>query len=428
MDETKALEILDRTLRMADAEAVVVAIDGETQACTRFADNVITQNTRGSDITLRITCAYGQQHATATTNTISEESLKVAVERAQTAARLCPSDPEYMPPLEAAEINRYPTVDGYFEQTAASEAESRAKTIRDAVKPIKSKGFRLSGAFTCGDYFSAVGNSAGLKAFHRFTSADIHTTVLGGSGSGWAQSSSNNVADLSVQETSARAFAIARDAQSPTDIDPGRYVVILSPAAVHDFVFYMICDAKATDEGRTFLRGKLGKEICGDNITIRSDPGDPRCPGPPFQEDGLVSPTLSWIEKGVLKNLSTSRFWAKKTGRSASGRPSNILMDGGSSTIDEMVSSTDRGILVIRFWYIRFVDPMESLLTGMTRDGLFLIENGKVTHPIKQLRFNESVEQVLNRVEMVGQPERMGQCLVPALKVRDFNFTSITAF
>jgi predicted Zn-dependent protease len=257
---------------------------------------------------------------------------------------------------------------------------------------------------------------------------DIHTTVLGDNGSGWAQSSSNDVGDINVQETSARAFAIAQDAQSPADIDPGKYVVILRPAALQELLFYMICDAKATDEGRTFLRGKLGRKVCGGNVTIRSDPGDPRCPGPPFQDEGLALPKLSWIEKGVLTNLATSRFWAKKTGREPTGYPSNIIMDGGGWTVEEMVSSTERGILVTRFWYIRYVDPMESLVTGMTRDGLFLVEDGRVVRPIKQLRFNQNVVELLNRVEMLGQPERVGQCLVPAIKARDFNFTSTTAF
>lgn len=223
-------------------------------------------------------------------------------------------------------------------------------------------------------------------------------------------------------------------AQNGTDFEPGRYTVIMRPAAVAEllsFMFFDGFDAKASDEGRTFLRGKLCTKICGQNITLRSDASDPRCPGMPFQPDGLASPTITWIDKGVVTNLFYSRYWAKKQGKEASGVPSNFIMDGGDATVDEMIALTKMGLLITRFWYIRFVDSMVPLVTGMTRDGLFLIENGEVTRPIKYLRFNENPVDVLNRVEAMSAPERTGEymgMLVPALKVREFNFTSTTKF
>ena len=429
MDGKTALEILDRIIAMSDADAVEASIQGGTQFSTRFADNVITQNVSNDDVLLRVSCAYGGKHARATTNSLADDSLTAVVKRAESAARVSPPDPEYMPPLGPDESDRYLKVDGYYDSTAGVDPESTARAIRKAVDPAAQSGYRLSGAFACQEGLDAFANSAGLRACHRWTNAHVHSTVLGVDGSGWAQSTSNNVDDIDVPETSARALSIAQRAQSPADIAPGKYTVILSPAAVAELMCYMICDAKATDEGRTFLRGKLGTKVCGDNVTIRSDPGDPECPGFPFRDDGFASPKLPWIQKGVLTNLATTRFWAKKTGRQPTDFPSNIIMDGGNESIEEMVDSTERGILVTRFWYIRYVDPMESLITGMTRDGLFLITDGRIDKSVKNLRFNESVLGVLNRVESLGRQERMEWWfLVPALKVRDFNFTSTTKF
>jgi predicted Zn-dependent protease len=190
----------------------------------------------------------------------------------------------------------------------------------------------------------------------------------------------------------------------------------------------MVCDAKATDEGRTFLRGKFGQKVCSERISLRSEPLDPRCPGSPFVGDGLAAEPICWVRQGVLENLCRSRYWAQKTGLPPSRGPTNLILDGGEASLQDLIASTDRGILVTRFWYIRVVDPMTSLLTGMTRDGLFLIENGRVTRPLKQLRFNEKVLTALSNVEAFGRPERIEGCLVPTLKVREFTFSSATRF
>ena len=192
--------------------------------------------------------------------------------------------------------------------------------------------------------------------------------------------------------------------------------------------WYMVCDAKATDEGRTFLRGKLGQTVCSERIALRSDPLDPRCPGSPFVGDGLAAEPVYWVRHGVLENLCRSRYWAQKTGLPPSRGPTNLILDGGDASLQELVAGTDHGILVTRFWYIRVVDPMTSLLTGMTRDGLFLIEGGRVTRSLKQLRFNEKVLTALSNVEALGRPERLEGCLVPTLKIRDFTFSSTTRF
>lgn len=434
MNEPEAIKILEKTLGFADAEAVVATIGGGSQASTRFADNAITQNVQRNNVSLRVSCAYGESHGSAATNDLSDESLRNLVKKAQEIARISPPDPEYMPPVEAAELDKYPEITSYFEETLGYDPLAKARDLSVAAETVKSKDLRLSGAYSSGYGFTALANSAGLRAYHRSTDAEIHATVLTPTGSGWAEKISNNVNDVNVQDVVGEALKIAEDSQNPADSEAGKLTAILHPAAVAEMLMFMFWggfDAKATDEGRTFMRDKLGTKICGENITIRSDPSDSRCPGHPFQSDGLVSPTLNWIKDGTVENLAYSRFWAKKQDKKPTGMPSNIIMEGGDTSVEDMISSTEKGVLVTRFWYIRFVDPMVPLVTGMTRDGLFLIENGKITKPVKHMRFNEKLVDLLNRVEAMSEPKRTGEylgMLVPTVKVSDFNFTSTTKF
>lgn len=434
MNKPEALKILEKVLGFADADAVVATIGGGSDASTRFADNAITQNVQRNNISLRVSCSYGESHGSAVTNDLGDESLKALVARAQAIAKVSPPDPEYMPPLEPDETEKYPEVEGWFEKTLGYDPVAKARDISAAAETVKAEKLRLSGAYGSGYGFQALANSAGLRAYHRSTDAEIHSTVLTPTGSGWAEKVSNNTADINVGEVVGRALQIAKESQDPQDLETGKYTVIMRPPAVAELLMFMFWggfDAKASDEGRTFLRGKLGTKICGENISLRSDPTEARCPGRPFQGDGLVSPSLHWINGGTLENLSYSRFWAKKQGKKPTGMPSNIIMDGGDASVEDMISSTEKGLLITRFWYIRFVDPMVPLVTGMTRDGLFLIENGKVSKPVKQMRFNVKLLDVLSNVEQMSQPERTGEyisMLIPALKVRDFNFTSTTGF
>ena len=434
MNESQALALLDKALKTAKADDVVVNLDGGTLASTRLADNVITQSIETSRATLMATCAYGRSHGTATTEDLSDKAISAAVKAAQTIAKSMPPDPEYMPPVEAAETARYTKADGYFEPTVRFAPDARATQLVAAAKAVAKKGYRLSGAYASGDRFTAVANSAGLKAYHRSTHAALHLTALGKNGSGWAEKMSGNTDDIDVAAVAKEALRIAKLAQDPADPEAGRYALIMPPAAVAEMVAFFLWegfDAKAADENRNFLRGKQGAKICPETITIRSNPAEPDCLGRPFQDDGLVAPTIKWIDKGVLKSLMYSRYWAKKQGKEATGWPPNVIMDGDTTSLDDMIASTERGLLVTHFWYIRTVDPMKPLLTGMTRDGLFRIENGRIAGALKQMRFNENPLDMLSRVEAMGPPQRTGEympMLMPALKVRDFNFTSTTRF
>jgi predicted Zn-dependent protease len=432
--KTDSLELLEKVLKVASADSVTASLSGDDSLSTRVADNIITQNVRSSSVTLHVECAYGQSHGAASTDDLSDDSLRQAVQRAQEIAKVSPPDPEFMPPVEASEAAKYPNVKGFFDSTAGATPQQKGQQIAKAAQKVQARGMRFSGGYPSNATFRALANSAGLRGHTTRTQTDIHATVLGANGSGWHEILSSDIAEIDVDGAVSKALDIAERAQEPHPLEAGKYDVILSPAAIGELLLYTLfvgLDAKATDEGRTYLRGKLGTKICGENINIRSDPTNRRCPGSPFQGDGLVSPALPWIEKGVAKNLCYSRFWAKKQGKPATGWPSNVLMDGGNATLDQMIASIQRGLLVTRFWYIRYVDPMVPLFTGMTRDGLFLIEGGKITRPVQNMRFNENSIDVLNRVEMLGPCARTGeymQMLMPLMKVRDFNFTSTTKF
>ncbi|MCY3023592.1 MAG: TldD/PmbA family protein [Planctomycetota bacterium] len=391
MNQSEALETLEKVLRHASADTVVATLSGEASSATRMADNVITQNVRCSSVHLYVECAYGLSHGGASTDDLSADALLATVQRAQAIAKVSPPDPEYMPPVEAPESRKYLQVRGYADATAGFSPQDKAGQLAAAARQVQAAGMRLSGGYPSGAYFQALANSAGLRAYHAWTEANIHATVLAPAGSGWAETVCHDTAGINVEQT---------------------------------------VEAKATDEERTYLRGKLGTKVFGDRITIRSDPAASRCPGTPFQGDGLASLALPWVENGVVRNLCYSRYWAKKQGKQPTGWPSNLLMEGGDATVEQMIATMKRGLLITRFWYIRHVDPMIPLLTGMTRDGLFLVENGKVTRPVQHMRFNENMVDMFNRVEMLGQVVRTSEypLLAPALKVKAFNFTSTTKF
>jgi len=260
-----------------------------------------------------------------------------------------------------------------------------------------------------------------------------------GTGSGWAAADHPDWGQIDFAAVSRRAIDKARLSRNPVPIEPGKYTVILEPQAVGDLVqlvaFY--ADARSSDEGRSpFSKqgggNKIGEKIADPRVTLFSDPRDPQLLAQPFDGNGMPISRQVWIENGVLKQLYYSRFWAKKQGKTATGFPTSIKLAGGTLSVDDMIRSTERGVLVTRLWYLREVDPRTILYTGLTRDGTFLIENGKISKAIRNMRFNESPLFMLNNLEALGRPERLagteagGSVVMPALKVRDFTFTSLS--
>jgi predicted Zn-dependent protease len=328
------------------------------------------------------------------------------------------------------------------EETVKLDASSCARAAQTSLGPARAKGnLQAAGFLQVDANINSMGNSAGLFHYHRGTKSNYTLTVrtADGTGSGWSGAEEPKFASIDFAKISAQAIEKAELSRNPVAIEPGRYTVILEPQAVGDLVslvaFY--ADARSADEGRSpFVKegggNKIGEKIVDQRITVYSDPYDPKILADPFDGEGFPLTRRNWIDQGVLKEMQYGRFWAKKQGKQPTGGANNIVLSGGSTTRDQMIAGTARGILVSRLWYLREVDPRTLMYTGLTRDGTFLIENGKITKAIKNMRFNESPLFMLNNLEALGAQERVAgveagiPCVMPLLKARDFNFTSLS--
>ena len=441
LSREEAQALVQRVVAMSKAEGIDVQIGGNYTTNVRFADNQMSTAGAVSDFSVAVQSWFGKKHAVVQTNEITEAALRAAVDKSERLAKLAPDDPEAMPMLGQ---QAHKQVDAYFPSVASMSAEERARVALTALEPARgASDLRAAGFLINTAGATALGNSKGLFAYHRSTNANFTLTVrtTDGTGSGWAGAEHNDAGKVDFAAVSRRAIEKARLSRSPAAVEPGRYTVIFEPQAVGDLcqliAFY--ADARATDEGRSpFVKqggtggNKIGEKIMDERISIYADPFDPQVLAQPFDGDGLPLGRQVFIENGVLKTLYYSRFWAQKKGVQPTGAPTSFLMSGGSASVDDMIKSTERGILVTRLWYLREVDPRTILYTGLTRDGTFLIENGKVSKAVKNFRFNDSPLFMLNNLEAIGRPVRLagteagGAVVVPPLKVRDFNFTSLS--
>ncbi|MBT3271135.1 TldD/PmbA family protein [Candidatus Poribacteria bacterium] len=426
--QSQTRELMERALAHATADHVTVSVDESEELATRIANSAITQNVERRDRSITVSAAFGNKVGHASDNDLSDGGVRAVVHRAEEVARSVSPDPEYVPPPEPA--GAYPHVDGCAEATRAFTPDEAASAIVDAVREADKAGVTIAGRYRTSWSSDAILNNRGLYHAEESTWAQYTNTAMTDDSSGWATSAARSVADVDVGATVRSAIHKAKTGTAPRDVDPGAYTVILEPNATYDLLstFYGVLDAKAAHEGRSCLSGKEGATVAGENITIASVPTHPDVGLSATMEAGLPAPEVKWIDGGTLANLRYSRYWAGEKGHAVT-QPVNFVMDGGTGSAADLVASTERGILVTRFWYIRFVDPMTFLLTGMTRDGLFWIEDGEVRHGITNLRFNESPLRVLGNVEAMSAPARVGSpATVPALKVRDFRFTSGTSF
>ena len=426
---------------VSSADAARVNIGSGSRGNTRFAVNQASTGGDNYDTTVTVTAYAGRRSATSTTNQLDDPSLRQAVQTAERLARLAPEDPEFLPELDA---QRYEEGRNWSEATAALDPQGRAEAVRAIAAPARQGGLLSTGYLDTRVGANAVANTKGLVAYARATAAALTTTVrtADGTGSGWAGSAHHDWSRIDAASLGARAAEKARASRNPAAVEPGRYTVVFEPTAVGNLVQFIAnaLAARAADEGRSFFAkpgggNKLGMKVVDERITLLSDPFDADVAGAPFTGEGLPTRRSVWIENGVVKNLNYDRYWAQKQGVSPTASGGSLRMSGGSSSIDEMISSTPRGLLVTRFWYLRPVDQRTILYTGLTRDGTFLIERGKITRAVKNLRFNDSPVFMLNNVEALGTPVRVsasedggpGQAvMVPPMKVRDFNFTSLS--
>ena len=440
MTRERAQEIVQKIVKLSKADEVQVNLGSSYQSDLRFAANQMSTSGGVLSGGLAVNSTIGKKHAVATTNDLSDESLKSVVEKSEALARLSPDDPENMPALPA---QTYLPVNGWFDSTANLTAEARARAALTALGPARKAGdLKAAGFIIVNASSNALGNNKGLFAYNRSTYSNYTLTVRtdDGTGSGWVGAEHPDWNQLNFPQLAQRAIEKARLSQNPVAIEPGRYTVILEPQAVGDLVQLIVGSLAActADEGRSAFTkqggggNKIGEKIVDPRVTIFSDPEDPQLLAQPFDGQGLPLARQVWVENGVLKQLFYSRFWAQKQGKPVTGGLSSIKMVGGTTSVEDMIKSTARGILVTRLWYLRQVDPRTILYTGLTRDGTFLIENGKISKSIKNFRFNESPLFLLNNIEAIGPSVRIGgsegggPIVMPAIKARDFNFTSLS--
>ena len=437
LSREQAQAIVDRALKLSKADAVRVSVNSSRETNLRFADNQMSTSGVTTNSTIRIQSVFGKRKASVVTNDRSDEGLRRAVAQSEALARLAPEDPEYLGELPP---QTYTPVNAWFDRTAELSAEDRAKAAMTALAPARTaKDLTVAGFIICNASASAIGNSAGLFAYHRGTSANYTLTArtTDGTGSGWVGSESNDWTAIDFQSVATRAIDKARRSRNPVGIEPGRYTVIFEPEATANLVSLMggAFQARSADEGRSaFSKAgggtRLGEKIVDERVTLITDPGDPLILGSPFDGEGMPTAKQAWVQNGMLNQLAYNRFWANKQGKAATVGAQSLRMASGSDTIESMIASTTRGVLVTRLWYLRPLDARTLMYTGLTRDGTFLIENGKIARSIKNFRFNDSPLFMLNNLEGVGAAVRTAGgeggpgVAMPPIKVRDFNFSS----
>ena len=429
-----------RALGVAEVEAIVA---GGEHALTRFANNAIHQNVAARDTNLSVRPVIDGRTARATTNRLDPDGIRSVVAEAVAITRLTAPDPDLQPLAGPAE---YQAAERWFEATAQVTPRERALAVAEAIRVVEGAGQTAAGIYSTGDSFFAALNSRGLSAWHRETMARFSITAMASGSSGWAKAGACYHGDLDPVQSAAAASNKAAASHSPRELPPGRYTVILEPAAVLDLAGQMFGDFSATAvrDGRSFLNDRIGRKVFGGNIDIYDDAYHPLQSGAPFDGEGVPRQPLTLVEGGVVKEIAYSRQAAARAGVAPTGHgfplpnelgeaPLNIVIAGGDSSVEEMVASTERGILVTRLWYIREVDPYQKVFTGMTRDGTSLVEAGRIAAGLRNFRFNQSLMEMLSNVEALSQPVRASgeespDMVVPAMKIRDFHFTEVTRF
>jgi predicted Zn-dependent protease len=471
LTQDQAASIFDRIRKLSTADEVEVLFSGGQFALTRFANNVIHQNVAEENHTVSVRTVFNGRTARASTNRFDDESLRRVVESSEKLAKVQHPDPDLLPMPDAKEAEAgAETLTGerpdstqtlpsrHFPATAAITPELRADGVKKIVGVAERLKLTTAGVFSSSEYTEGIFNSRGVQKWHAQTGSEISITMLGADSSGWQKATSPDLGKLDPALLAETAAKKAFESASPREIPAGKHTVILEPAAVLDIVGFMFWDyaGMALLDQRSFLSGRIGTKLFGDNITIWDDVAHPLQSGSPFDGEGMVRRSLPLVENGIIKRVVYARGTAERMKRSelkdqagpieATGHgfalpnemgemPQNIVFapPQNPKTVEQMIAETERGILVTRLWYIREVEPFEKILTGMTRDGTFYVENGKVQHGVRNFRFNESLIHMLSHVEAMSEPVRASgeesfDMVVPAMKVKDFNFTEVTKF
>jgi predicted Zn-dependent protease len=447
LGETRIKKITNAILARSSADQTEVVILAGADALTRFANSTIHQNVAVTDTEVRIRVVLGSRVGVATTNNLDEEALVQTLENAMAIARLLPENPDFK---SLPGPQTLPKATAFSEATAGCTPEDRAKRVGIICMKARSDGIIASGALSTSTLEIGVENSLGTYAYFPTTYADVNTVVMSDTSAGYASALALDINDLDFEAIGSEAVQKCLRSKDPRPLDPGTYTVILEPYAVQDFIqmmSYTGFSALAMQEGRSFMVGKIDQQIVDPRISVWDDGQDPAGIPIPFDFEGVPKHRVDLIEKGIARGVVYDSYHAgKEDGKTSTGHalpapntfgplPINLFFSPGSSTLEDMIQSTKRGVYVTRFHYTRPVEPTKVVITGMTRDGTFLIENGEITCPVKNLRFTQSYLESLNTVEMIGKDSRLLTGLasiardsVPMLKLGAFTFTGATEF
>jgi predicted Zn-dependent protease len=434
--EAQARGVLSKVVALSKADECTARLTGSARGNIRFALNRVTTSGAVHDVDLVVQSAFGKRVGTATINQFDDASLDRVVRRAEELARLAPENDEFMPALDK---QAYATTPTYDASIAGITPEYRARVAKASIDPCRAGKLVAAGFLTDEVVVSAFANSKGNAGYQKATALDYTCTVRSedGSGSGWVGANVGAAAKLDADAEIRVAIAKAKGSAGARPLEPGKYPVILEPAAAAGLISFMAFgfDARQADEGRSFLSRKgggnrLGEKVFDQRVSLYADPANADVPVLPWDDEGLPRQRVSYVDEGKVAALQYSRYWAQQKQAKAVASPGNLIMPGGQKSIAELIKSARKAVLVTRTWYIRMVDPQTFLLTGLTRDGTFFVENGEIAYPVKNLRFNESPVIMLTHVEELGKPVRVAddespfRMMIPPMLLGEFTFTS----
>ena len=433
---SEAVEIIDSVIANSQADDVFVTLNASESALSRFSENQMSQNLSKNRFSLSITSYYGQRSATSSNTEIDPEAIKATLRQSESLALLAPNDPEWVPLLQPQEYE--PRLAAFDSATADISPLERGRKVQQICSKCQKAQVEGSGTLSSSASLQAIGSSTGLRTYSEATSANFSVTARYQNGSSWSERSSYALSSLPWESLTEQVIERCLASVNPQVIEPGIYPVVLEAAAFADLLPWVISnlDARSADEGRSFMsllgpEGKpigthVGEPLFSPLVQVKRDPGHPLLQAGTFFDDGLANNSLDIITDGIPQTLSYSRYWAAKQSKKPTGGLFPIVMQGSDQTIQDLISQTERGIFVSRAWYVRYVNPRTLEVTGMTRDGTFWIENGKLAYPIKNLRFNQELPLMLRDIEGVSQVQRFDSSVVPGVKIKAFRFSSIT--
>jgi PmbA protein len=433
--------IVEKALAASKADETEVLVAANDSSLTRFTHNFVHESVSERNCQMSVRAVIGKRTGVAGTNRLDDAGIAEVVNRAYEIAKLSTEDADFpgLPPPEQGEVD----MPGAFDRaTASATAEMRAAAVADITKVMRVHNLYAAGYVSTHADAISIANTKGTRRFFRGSDSAINIKAIGSDSSGYAEGFSRRFSDLDPAALAERAAKKAVASKNPRALEPGKYTVILEPPAFREFVGYLSWigfGAQAFEEGSSFMSGHIGEKIVGENVVIRDDFAHPLGSGIPFDFEGVPRKPVTLVERGVAKSVVYDSYYAAKLHHANTGHalpapssegplPLNVVVDPGSTTLEEMIKEVQHGVLMTRTWYIRLVDQKQTIITGMTRDGLFLIERGRVTKGLKNMRFNESIIGALGRCDLASQLVRSEQHVLPGVRIEGFTFSSGTEF